>query len=119
MDVPVATTEAEDDHVYAEIADNMVPEEYEAMVSSQAESVTYRKTAPDQPVGGYQAMGELDSKSVYTLPDCVGGYQAMGELDSKSVYTLPDCVGGYQAMGELDSKSVYTLPKQSSTVSQK
>ena len=66
MDVPVLTTAAEDDIQYAEIAYNMVPEEYEAVVSPG--SVTYHKTLPDC-VRGYKALGELDSKSVYTTPN--------------------------------------------------
>ena len=67
VDVPVSTKASEDD-TYAEIDDIEAPGEYEVMVSSQAGSVTYNKTLPDC-VGGYQALGELDSKSVYTLPN--------------------------------------------------
>ena len=63
------STKASEDNTYAEIADIEAPGEYEAVVSSQAGSVTYHKTLPDQCVGGYQAMSELDSKSVYTLPN--------------------------------------------------
>ena len=68
MDVPISTKPG--DETYAEIADVTVGlpgEYYEAVVSSQAGSVTYHKTLPDC-MGDYKALSNMDSKSVYTLP---------------------------------------------------